>query len=59
MFILKKIEIILYRQCNWQYIYHFNIMKNELLSVSIYLYQLESKAINFKIYRTYMKYYAY
>ena len=30
-----------------QYIYHFNIMKNEFLSVNIYLNQLESKAVIF------------
>ena len=34
----QKNKIILYRQCNWQYIYHFNIMKKELLSVNIYIY---------------------
>ena len=48
MFISKKNKIILYRQCNQQYVYHFNIGKKELLSINVYLDQLESKAIIFK-----------
>ena len=58
--LFSRNKIILYRQCNRQYIYHFNIMKKELLSVNIYLYQLELKVIisthnRKKIYRTNMK----